>query len=66
MRTLSCSISGLFITRHNGIRDELLYISRRAFTSESVRAKTLIHQGYTISDQDIRQSSDNHKDTRGT
>ena len=50
---------------HNEIRDELLYLSRRAFTSESLRAKPLIHQGRTISEQEIRQGSDNHKDTIG-
>ena len=37
---LSCSIGGLVIARHKKIHDELLYLSRRAFTSESVSAQT--------------------------
>ena len=61
---LSCSIGGLVIARHNEIRDELLYLSRRAFTSASVRAEPLIHQGRTRSKLEIRQGSDKHKDTR--
>ena len=44
---LSCIIGGLVIARHNKIRDELLYLSRRDFTSASVRAEPLIHQGRT-------------------
>ena len=39
------------IARHNIIRDKLLYLSRRAFTSSSVYAEPLIHQGRTISEQ---------------
>ena len=62
---LSCSIGGLVIARHNEIRDELLYISRRAFTSAYVRAKPLTHQGRRISELEIRQGSDKHKDRRG-
>ena len=41
--TLSCCIGSLVIARHNEIRDELLYLSRRAFTSAYVRAEPLIH-----------------------
>ena len=62
---LSCSIGGLVIARHNGIRDKLLYLSGRAFTSACVRAKTLIHQGRTRSEKEICQGSDKHKYTRG-
>ena len=63
--TLSCSIGGLIIACHNKIRDKLLYLSRRAFTSAYVRNKPLIRQGHTRSDQEIRQGSDKHKDTHG-
>ena len=62
---LSCSIWGLFITRHNKIRDGLHYISRHAFTLESERGKPLIHQGNTRSEQEIRQGGDKEKETRG-
>ena len=61
----SCSIGNLVIACHNEIHDELLYLSRRAFTSASVRAKTLIHQGRTISEQEMRQGSDKDKERRG-
>ena len=47
------------------MRDKILYLSRRAFISEYVRAKPLIHQGRTRSELEIRQGSDKHKDTRG-
>ena len=40
---LICSIGGLVIAHHNVIRDELLYLSQRVFTSASVRAEPLIH-----------------------
>ena len=63
--TLSCIIGGLVIAHHNKIRDELLYLSRRDFTSASVRAEPLIHQGRTSSEQEIRQGSDKDKETRG-
>ena len=62
---LSCSIGGLVITRHNEIRDKIRHLSRRAFTSASVRAEPLIHQGRTRSELEIRQGTDKHKDTRG-
>ena len=62
---LICSIGGLFIARHKTIRDKFLYLYRRAFTSAYVRPKPLIHQGCTIFELEIRQGSDNHKDTRG-
>ena len=62
---LSCSIGGLVIARHKKIRDKLLYLSQRAFTSASIRAKPLIYQGRTRSELEIRQGSDKHKDTRG-
>ena len=63
--TISCSIGGLAITRKNKIGDELLYLSRHTFTSASVCAKPLIHQGRTRSELEICQGSDKHKDTRG-
>ena len=63
--TLICSIGGLVIECHNKIGDKLLYLSRCAFTSASVRVKPLIHQGRTRSEQEIRQVSDKHKDTSG-
>ena len=65
MHSLSCSIGGLVIAHHNEICDELLYLSRRAFTSESLHAKPLIHQGCTKSEQDIRQVSNKDEETRG-
>ena len=63
--TLRCRIGGLFVAHHNKICDELLYLSQRAFTSASVHAEPLIHQGGTRSEQEIRQDSDKHKDMRG-
>ena len=65
MNAHSCCIGGLVIARHNKIRDELLYLSRRAFTSAYVHAKHLIHQVRTRSDQEIRQGSDKDKETQG-
>ena len=62
---LSCSIGGLVIAHHYKIRDELLYLSRRSFTSAYVLAEPLIHQGCTRSEQEIRQGSDEDKETRG-
>ena len=62
--TLSCGTGGLIITQRNKIREKLLYLARRAFTSRSVRAKPLIHQGYTRSEMDISQRSDKEKETR--
>ena len=50
---------------HNEIHDKLFYLSRRAFTSASVHNKPLIHQGRTISKQEIRQGSDKDKETQG-
>ena len=61
---LICSIGSLVIAHNKKIRDELLYLSRRAFTSEYVRAKPLIHQGRTRSELEKRQVSDMHKKTR--
>ena len=61
MHALTCSTGILFIAHHNKIRDKLLYLYRRAFTSASVRAKPLIHKGHTISEQEIRQGSNNNK-----
>ena len=65
MHTHSYSIGSLVIAHHNEICDELHYLSRRAFTSASVRAKPLIHQGRTRSEQEIRQGSDKDKETWG-
>ena len=63
--TLSCSIGGLVIARHNKIHDKILHLSRHAFTSAFVRTEPLIHQGRTIFEQEIRQGSDKDKETRG-
>ena len=63
--TVSCSIYGLVIARTNKICDKIFYLSRRAFTSEYVRAEPLIHQVRTRSELEIRQGSDKHNDTRG-
>ena len=62
---LSCSIFGLVIACHKKICDEILYLSRRAFTSAYVRAEPLIHQSRTRSELEIRQGSDKQKETRG-
>ena len=56
--TLSCSTGGLVIMRHNKIIDEIIYLSQHESTSASVRAKPLIHQGRTRSEQEIHQGSD--------
>ena len=64
--THGCSIGSLVIAHHNKIRDELLYLYQHAFTSASVRAKPLIYQGRTRSEQEIRKGSDKQYDTRGT
>ena len=62
---LICRIGGLVIARHNQIRDRILYIPQRAYTSASVCAEHLIHRGRTKSEQEISQGSDKHKDTKG-
>ena len=41
-----------------------IYLSRLALTLAYVRAEPLIHQGRTKSEKDIRQGSDNDKETR--
>ena len=61
---LSYSIGGLVITCHNKIRNKLLYLSRRAFTSASVRAEPLTNQGRTRSKKEIRQGSGKDKKTQ--
>ena len=63
--TLRCSIEGLVIACHNKIHDKLLYLSQLAFTSEYVRAETIIQQGRTRPEQEICQGSDKHKDIMG-
>ena len=65
MHVLSCITDGLVIAPHNKIRDEILYLSQHAFTSESVCAEPRIHQGCTRSEQEIRQGSDKDKEIRG-
>ena len=65
MHALRCSIGGLVITCHKEICDELLYLYRSAFNSAYVRSKPLIYQGFTRSEQEIRQGSDKHQDTQG-
>ena len=54
-------IGVLGITRHNKILNKLLYLFLCAFISAYVRAGPLIHQGCTISEQEIRQGSDKGK-----
>ena len=63
--TLSYNIFGLVIARHNKIRDELIYLSQRVFTSAYVRAEPLIYQGRTRSELGIHQGSYKHTDKRG-
>ena len=62
---LRCNTDSLVIVRHKEIRDKILYLSQHAFTSASVCAKPLIHQGCTRSEQEIRQGSDKDKEMRG-
>ena len=62
---LGFSTGGLVIARNNKIRDEILYISGRTFTPASVCAEPRIHQGRTISEQEICQGSDKDKETWG-
>ena len=62
---LSWIKGGLIIERNNEVRDKLLYLSRQAFTSESVCAQPWIHQGDTISEREICQGNDEDKNTRG-
>ena len=47
------------------MRDKLLYLAGQAFTSASVSAKQLIHQGCNRSEIGVRQWSDIGKETRG-
>ena len=41
---LRCSNRGLFVTCHNKVHDELLYLAKRSFPHSCVRGKTLIRQ----------------------
>ena len=65
MHVFSCSTGGLVVACHNEIRDKLLYLYRRFFTSASVRVEPLIHQGRTGSEQEIHQGSDKYKEMQG-
>ena len=47
--TLICRKGVIFVACHNKVCDKLLYLSRRAFKSESVRAEPLINKGRTRS-----------------
>ena len=62
---LSCIIGVLVIARHNEISDEFLSLSQQDFTSASIRAEPIIHQGHTIYELEIPQVSDKHKYMRG-
>ena len=62
MHTLICNRGSLVITHHKKICEILLCLSHWAFTPESVRAKPLIHQGWTRSDKEIRQGSEKDKE----
>ena len=64
--TLSCITSGLVISCHNKIRDKLLYLSRRVFTSAYLRVKPLSHQGCTRSEKEICQGSYKDKEIWGS
>ena len=63
--SLSCSIGGLVIARHNKIQENLLYLSQCAFTPSSVRTKPLINKCRTRSEQETHQGSDKDKETWG-
>ena len=43
--TLSGSNGGIVISCHNKIRDNIIHLSRQAFSYHCVCGKTLIHQG---------------------
>ena len=43
------------------VKYEILYLSRRTFTSAYVRSEPLIHEGRTRYEQEIRQGSDKDK-----
>ena len=47
------------------VKYEILYLSRRTFTSAYVRSEPLIHEGRTRYEQEIRQGSYQDKETRG-
>ena len=64
-QTLRYSKGGLVIEHHKKVCDELLYLSRRAFISASVRTEPLIHQRCTRSEWEIYQESEMEKYTRG-
>ena len=63
--TLSCSIDGLVIARHNKIYDKLLYLYQLAFSSAYVYAKPQINKVCTRSEQEIRQGSDKDEERWG-
>ena len=62
--TVIFSKGGLVIECHNEVNDELLYLSQRAFPSESACNEPIIHQGLGISERDILKGSD-ILDTKG-
>ena len=60
-----CSIDSLVNARHNEIRNEILYLSLREFSSASIHAEPLIHLGRTRSEQDILHGSEKDKEAWG-
>ena len=56
--TLRYYKGGLVIARHKKACEKPLYLSRRAFTSEDVRAEPLIRQGHNKSERETRQGSE--------
>ena len=60
MQEPNYNVGGLVIACHKKIRDKLLYLPERAFTSTSVRAEPLIHQGRNRYKLEIHQGSYKH------
>ena len=51
----SCLNSGLVITRHNEIHDDIIHLTKKYFSPNCVHRKTLIHQGRIRSEKKVRQ-----------
>ena len=52
---MSWSRLSLIISRHNKVRDKILYLDNQYFPYNYVQGKTLIHQGHSISEEVVDQ-----------
>ena len=50
---LSCPNGGLFIARHNEIRDNIIHLSKQDFSPKCVCGKPLIRQGRSRSEEEV-------------